>query len=533
VSTREQSLGPQHKRRVFGRFWRSLRYRADAQQQAQADYCYLPHPDDSIANNLALLRHRDTRHYGRVNDDTQSLAHVLHLLKRHAAQPTSFQILEPGYHYWFHASGDACVAYTKALGARITVGEPIAPADAMPEVVQAFMADAERAGRRVRFFHVSEDFVTRTGLAATHVGEQPEWDPSAWDHTLKSSRSLREQLRRARAKGVTTRNLAVADLIEGSPERLRLDALIKRWLAARRMHELKFMVLVHPFSFPDERRYVIAERAGELVGLAVAVPVYARQGWFVEDLLRDPHAPNGTAELLVDAMLRAFAAEGVRYATLGLSPLTGDDVSPLLAFTRDTTARLYNFGGVRAFKEKLQPQAWQPVYLAYARHELGPRALRDVLAAFAPGGLVRFGLNTLIHQRTLATGLLAILLMPWTVTIALIDTGKWFPSASVQYAWTAFDVGLIALLVALVRRWRPRLAVLAMWLTTLDALLTILQALWWNVFTAQSVLEWAFVAVGCTGPFLAALFFWTTRVVSLRTRLSIARAEQSNDSARG
>ncbi len=457
---------------------------------------------------------------GRVNDASQlQLARVLRLLKRHAAQPTSFQILEPGYHYWFHASGDACVAYAKVLGARITVGEPVAAAEAMPEVVQAFVQDSERVGRRVRFFHVSEEFVRRTGLAATHVGEQPEWDPTEWQNTLDNARGLREQLRRARNKGVSTRTLATTAIIEGSPERLRLDALIRRWLASRGMHELKFMVLVHPFSFPEERRYIIAERAGELVGLAVAVPVYALKGWFVEDLLRDPSAPNGTAELLVDAMMRSFAQEGGRYATLGLSPLTGD-VSPLLAFTRDTTARLYNFGGVRAFKEKLRPQTWQPVYLAYPQGELGPLALRDVLAAFAPGGLVRFALNTLIHQRTLATALLAILLVPWTVALALVDTGKWFPSAGVQYAWTIFDVGLIALLFALVRRWRPKLAVLAMWLTTADAVLTLLQALWWNVFTARTALEWALVALGVTGPLLAAVFFWTTRLVSLRTRMA-------------
>ncbi len=474
-----------------------------------------------------------SRHHAPVKSDSQPpLERVLHLLKRHAAQATSFQILEPGYRYWFHASGDACVAYTQALGARVTVGEPVAAAEAMPEVVRAFIDDAARAGRRVRFFHVSEAFVTRTGLASTHVGEQPEWDPAHWEHTLKTTRSLREQLRRAQNKGVSTRSLSATDIAEGKPERLRLEGLIQRWLASRGMHELKFMVLVHPFSFPEERRYVIAERAGELVGLAVAVPIYALNGWFVEDLLRDPSAPNGTAELLVDAMMRAFAEQGVRYATLGLSPLTGD-VSPLLAFTRDTTARLYNFGGVRAFKEKLKPQSWQPVYLAYPKRELGPLALRDVLAAFAPGGLVRFGLNTLIHERSLATGLLAVLLVPWTLTLALIDTGKWFPSAGIQYAWTIFDVLLIAILFALVRRWRPRLAVLAMWLTTCDAALTFLQALWWNMFTARSALEWAFVALGCTGPLLAAVFFWATRLVSLRTRMVVGHGEQSSDSARG
>jgi len=458
------------------------------------------------------------------------LPRVLTLLQRHAHQPTSFQILEPGYAYWFDATGDACIAYIEVLGARITAGEPIAAQGAMRRVVEAFLAEAAAEKKRVRFFHVSEEFVTSTGLSATHVGEQPEWDPMGWSNVLKGSRSLREQLRRARSKAVTTRALSAAEIAdEQGFERKRLDALIARWLASRGMHELKFMVLVHPFSFPEERRYVIAEREGQLVGFAAAVPVYEKRGWFLEDLLRDPDAPNGTAELLVDAMMRGFADEGARYATLGLSPLTGD-VSPLLAFTRDTTARLYNFGGVRAFKEKLKPQRWQPVYLAYPRSELGLLAMRDVLAAFAPGGLLRFGLNTLIHQRTLVTAALATLLVPWTLSLALLETGKWFPSAAIQRAWTVFDVLLIALLMVLVQRWRSWLAVLVMWLTTVDALLTLLQVLWWNVFTASTALEWAAVILGCTGPLVASVFFWTTRVVFLRTRLAV---RQSTDSARG
>ena len=78
------------------------------------------------------------------------------------------------------------------------------------------------------------------------------------------------------------------------------------------MSEMKFMVLVHPFSYPEERRYVVAELEGEIVGFAAAVPVYARDGWFVEDVLRDPDAPNGTAESLIDTAMRQFAAEGSR-----------------------------------------------------------------------------------------------------------------------------------------------------------------------------------------------------------------------------
>lgn len=455
--------------------------------------------------------------------DQETERRVLALLRRYGREPTSFQVLEPGLSYWF-ADEDAVVAYGDTGTAWVSAGEPVCDVARMHEVALGFVRAAAEHGRRARFFHVSESFVALSGLGATHVGELPIWEPSAWEATLQSSKSLREQLRRARAKGVRTRLADAAEIADpSSSARLACERLIARWLAGRAMSELQFMVRLHPFGLPEERLYALAERDGELVGLAVAIPVYTRDGWFVEDLLRDPRAPNGTAELLVDTLMRSFATRGAPYATLGLAPLAGE-VGPLLALTRHYTTRLYNFPGVKSFKEKLRPCAWEPVFLAYPREELGLRAMRDTLAAFTPAGLVRFGLETLIHQRTLATFLLAVLLVPWTIALAVLDTATWFPSRTLQIAWTAFDVLLIVLMFALVRRWRAPLAATVGVLTMLDALLTTLQVVLWNVWTARTLGAWLLVLLGCTGPLLAATFFWSTRRVAMRGRRTLAGA---------
>lgn len=439
---------------------------------------------------------------------------VLALLKRHGREATSFQVLEPGLCYWFDGQ-DACVAYCELRGAWVTAGEPLCAPARLREVSWRFIEAAQRADRRARFFHVGEAFCRAARLRHTHIGEVPVWDPQQWRATLGATRSLREQLRRARAKGVRVRCVSGAEIgAVDSGVRQACEALIEKWLAARGMHELKFMVLVHPFSFAEERRYVVAERDGQIVGFGAAVPIYQREGWFLEDLIRDPGAPNGTAELLVDALMEQLAGEGCRFATLGLAPLAGD-VSPLLALTRRYTRRLYNFPGVRAFKEKLRPQEWTPVYLAFPPGELGLSAMRDVLSAFAATGLIGFALDSLVHQRTLATLLLAALLVPWTLGLAFADTATWFPSPAIQWSWVAFDVLLIALMFSLVRRWRARVAAWLALLTSLDALLTALQVLLWNMWTARTVLAWALVLLGCLGPLLASLFFRRARLLAM------------------
>jgi phosphatidylglycerol lysyltransferase len=437
---------------------------------------------------------------------------VLHLVKRFGVQPTSFQVLEPGLSYWFWG-GEACVAYCDTGTAWVTAGEPLCAGSRILEVVGAFLRAAASAGRRVRFFHVSEAFAMGAQLSRTHIGEEPVWDPQRWADTLRGARSLREQLRRARAKGVSVRTVPGATLDDlSSPERRGADRLVRRWLSARGMAAMKFMVLLHPFSFPDERRYAVAEQDGAIVAFAAAIPVYGRNGYFIEDLVRDAQAPNGAVELLVDTLMRSFAAEGATFATLGLSPLSGD-VGTFLAITRKYTARLYNFPGVRAFKEKLRPASWEPVYLALPRHDHAVLAMIDVLRAFAPGGFLRFGARVLVHQRSLVTALLAGLLVPWTVLLATADTLRWYPSRAAQLGWVVFDAALCVMLFAQARRWRPARARLLTVLTSADAALTLVQTLWWNVWTTRSVLGWALVAVGCLGPLLASLFFIATRRV--------------------
>ncbi len=321
---------------------------------------------------------------------------VLGLLKRYGWNTTSFQVLEPGFRYFFDGQ-DASVAYADTGSAWVAAGAPIASEEATPDVAGRFLRAAREHGRRACFFAVEDRFARQGALRRLLIGEQPVFDPAAWETTVKRTPSLREQFRRARNKGVTVRALPLAEIQDPQgPCRLAIERLITRWMSARRMAAMGFLVKVQPFAFPAERRYLVAELNGRLIGFLAAVPIYAREGWLLENLLREPAAQNGTTEVLVDAAMRLLNGEGARRVTLGLAPLSGG-VNGWLRLARDLTLGLYNFHGVRAFKSKFRPQAWEPVYLCYPAHRLaGPLAVYDTLAAFAQGDLPGFGLKTLI-----------------------------------------------------------------------------------------------------------------------------------------
>jgi lysylphosphatidylglycerol synthetase-like protein (DUF2156 family) len=317
-------------------------------------------------------------------------ARAFELLRRFGRDTVSFQGLETGYRYFFDGD-DAMVAFVDTGGAWVAAGSPVAPSDRVAEVAERFAEAAAAQNRRACFFAAEQGLVDG-GLPSLLVGEQPVWDAARWQDGLASSRSLRYQLQRARRKGITVRRVQHRELAGGAPLREAIDQLADHWQATHRMAPMQFLVRLEPLNFASERLLYVAERDGVPVGFASAVPVYARGRMFLEDLVRSPSAPNGTPELLVDAVMRSASHQ----VTLGLAPLAGD-VSRWLRIARWAGGALYDFEGLRSFKAKLQPHAWEPVYLCAGYSRIV--ALRDSLRAFAGGSLVGFATRSLFRRR--------------------------------------------------------------------------------------------------------------------------------------
>jgi phosphatidylglycerol lysyltransferase len=448
---------------------------------------------------------------------------VLALLRRHGFNTTSFQVLEDGLAYWWE-SDDACVAYAETGSAWVAAGAPISAQERCGTVARQFVAEARARGRRAVFFASQERLARVPGLVSTQVGLQPVWDPNVWAETVRRSRSLRAQVGRARAKGVVVRRVSASELSEpGSPIRRDIERLIARWLETRRMSAMGFLVRVQLFSFATERRTFVAERAGAIVGLASAIPVYARNGWFLEDFVRDPDAPNGTIEMLVDAVMRQAATEGSPWVTLGLVPLSGS-VPRWMRGIGVLGRPLYDFAGLQAFKSKLAPSGWEPVYVTHPPDVPTCVAVIDALRAFAGGRLSLFVAKTLIEGPALVLWTLGLGLIPWTLALVLAGP-RWFPSRAIHTSWIALDVVIAIAMVCLARRFERRLALATAAVVTADAIASIVQAIAWNATRMRGVLELSIVIAACAAPAFATLVLW--RSVQRAGRSSTPRSPRA------
>jgi phosphatidylglycerol lysyltransferase len=322
-------------------------------------------------------------------------ARTRELILAHGWNATSYQILNPGIQHWFSNQGDAVIGFVVQVRTRVVAGAPVCSAERLAAVTAEFEASASAAGQHICYFGAEsrlENLLVPTGRwSVASLGAQPSWDPAQWPGIVSARASLRAQLNRARNKQVR-----VTEWMGG---RGATDPGLRRclteWLADRRMPALHFLVEPETLGQLEDRRLFVAERDDAVVGFLIASPIPARRGWLVEQIIRGQGAPNGTAELLLDAAMRALAEGGAKYVTLGLSPLSRHSrfdshrmpswLRLVLRWVRAHGRRFYNFEGLDQFKSKFAPDAWEEVVALSDSRHFSPRALWAVAAAFAQG----------------------------------------------------------------------------------------------------------------------------------------------------
>lgn len=295
-------------------------------------------------------------------------------------------------HRWTDAAGE--VDYAVTPGCWIAAAPPRAAPQHRVAVARRFMASARQRGCRVVWFGVDARFVTQLQLTGLRIGAEPWWRADRWPATLAASTSLRAQLRRAGNKGVQVRAATAAEL--DADLRARLEQLQQRWAELHELPPMQFLCRLDPARSDQGRTLWLAEVDTRLVGCAGVIRT-GGDATVITELLRDPSAPNGTTELLFDAVQRQAATTAHGRVTLGLAPLHGE-VGRLLNAVRIAMRHHYDFTGVCHYKRKLQPHHWRDQWLAYEPGLSSVRALLAVARAFAGGSLLRYAARSVLRS---------------------------------------------------------------------------------------------------------------------------------------
>ena len=306
----------------------------------------------------------------------------------------------PGALHWGTPDIDGAVIYGEFGKVWLAAGDPLAYPDERAELARQFALYAKKKNRVVAFVPTTAEFarLMANEFAAVKVGAAPYFDLQSWNPRGECAKKLRAGANQARRAGVEIQE--VSDRLN---ERLRNETaqLCLSWLASRRAATtFGWLVALDPFLHYQHKRYFQARAGGKLVGFLAVSPIPLRQGWYLEDVIREPNAPNGMATLLVAETLRKLKEEGAILATLGTVPLAAEGAGDVPTENRRVARALdlasgklgafYNFEGLRHFKGRFVPSWWESEYALHQRGiAIPPRVGHAIVRALVPGGLTQ------------------------------------------------------------------------------------------------------------------------------------------------
>jgi len=322
---------------------------------------------------------------------------LLRLYQLHGYNAHALVGITPGIRLW--TCPDGAVAYIEFGKVWLVPGDPLASVEQLATVSNSFLKKARAEGRVVGFVPATQQFAKHCsglGLRAVKIGSAPYFDLATWAPRGDRAKKARAGVNQARRAGVH-----VTEIVDVDERLVRETAcLCKSWLTTRRSAiRFEWLFTVDLFQHKEKKKYFTArDSAGRLVGFLAASPIPARDGWYLEDVLRSKDAPNGTTDLLVVEVLDSLKRDGARLATLGTTLLATDGaadpdvhisrvISKLAWSIAGCFSIFYNFDGVRRFKSKFAPSWWESEYVLMSDNVTAPpRVLGALIYAIVPAG---------------------------------------------------------------------------------------------------------------------------------------------------
>ncbi len=340
---------------------------------------------------------------------------LLEALRVHGRGSSSFLLTYGGFEWFRNEEPPGLLAYVRSGRTLVVAGEPLCAREHTAAVLRSF---ARAMGRRCRIALLpvggaAADTLASAGFGALQVGSEPYFDLATWRPCGDRAKKVRSAVNQARRTGVQVAAYR-ADAGRDPALEAELRGCADAWLAGRPLMPMRFLLALRPLDGAEEKRYFVARHGGRVVGFVACSPIYARRGWYLEDVVRTPDAPHGVTEMLVTAALHALAAEGAREATLGVSPLAGLEaaggrrwIHRLLRLARVMGEPFYHFRGLHHYKKKYAPTSWEPVYVIFRPDRVTPGLIVDLVNAFLPRGIVGLVRDPIARRASTAAGWIA------------------------------------------------------------------------------------------------------------------------------
>jgi phosphatidylglycerol lysyltransferase len=291
----------------------------------------------------------------------------------------------------FDEARDGFVMYAVKRRTWIAMGDPIGPPARIGELIRLFIEYCDDFGGTPVFYEVGKEHLHRYadfGLAFVKLGEEARVDLTQFSLDGPQGARFRQVIRRLTKDGGTFRVIPTDD-VRAAMSRLR--EVSDDWLAQKTGAEKGFSVGFFDPAYLERFPVAVIERDHRIVAFANIWPGPGEYELSIDLMRYDHDAPTSVMEALIVHLLVWGQEQGYHWFALGMAPMSGSErspVAPLRAragnFLYEHGGFLFNFRGLRAYKEKFNP-VWEPHYLVYPGALKLPGIVADVSALVAGG----------------------------------------------------------------------------------------------------------------------------------------------------
>jgi phosphatidylglycerol lysyltransferase len=312
-----------------------------------------------ILSPVLLYSHRHER----------DLDHVRRLLDKFSTSALGYFHLLPDKHHMFADDYESCLSYKLVGSVAVVLGGPFGSAQSCRSVTQEFLQRCELNGWLPAFHQVTPEdceLLTPLGLKTVKIGEEAVIDVKSFALVGSHFKNIRSRTAKMQRLG-----WKVQELIQPIDEQTmaRLRTISDAWLADGHHRERTFTLGLFDEDYLRSTIVLVAiDPAGEIRAFTNIIDSFQSRSGTFDLMRRDPTEREPVMDVLFLAMIERFRSSGLHGMNLGLAPLaniTGDSFADrTLRLISQRGTRAFNFEGIRAYKDKWQPE-WEPRYLAY------------------------------------------------------------------------------------------------------------------------------------------------------------------------
>ncbi|NWA01584.1 bifunctional lysylphosphatidylglycerol flippase/synthetase MprF [Pseudomonas gingeri] len=300
--------------------------------------------------------------------------------------------------FLFHPTDTAFLMYARRGRSLVALYDPIGPARQRAELIWQFRDLCDTHHARPVFYQVRAEnlpYYMDIGLTAIKLGEEARVDLHRFD--LESKGKEMKDLRYTWNRG-SRDGLSLEIYEPGQAPLDELKVISDAWLTGKNVREKGFSLGRFSPEYINHFRVAIIHFEGRPVAFANLLETHSHELASLDLMRSHPDAPKLTMEFLMVGLIQHYKNHGYARFSLGMVPLSGLQPrrgAPLtqrlgsMVFQRGE--QLYNFQGLRRFKDKFQPD-WEPRYMAV------PAGLDPLVALADTAALIAGGLTGLVKR---------------------------------------------------------------------------------------------------------------------------------------